>query len=232
MASNFNFQNSKGIPASAILAAAIAAHTSNAAYCHSIGDESQTSWEEAPEWQKDSALKGVLFIIENPTSGPEQSHESWLKEKEATGWKYGPVKNPEAKEHPCFVPYSELPHEQRVKDTIFQSVVRGMLSGFGIKDQAHHFINEPHTTRVQAVKSLRQQLDVTLGHMQLLNESPGYMAKQRPSRELSLAITKVEEGIMWLGKELGSMREPHPYPESRNPNSEKIEPTADGLKNH
>lgn len=228
----FNYDNTKGIPASAILAAAIAAHTSNAAYCHSIGDASQLPWEEAPDWQKESALKGVLFIIENPTSGPEQSHESWLKEKEATGWKYGPVKNPETKEHPCFVPYNELPFEQRVKDAIFQSVVRAMLSGFGIKDQSHHFINEYNTTRVQAVKSLRQQLDVVLGYMQLVASSNPHMPKQHPSRELSLAITKVEEGIMWLGKELGSMREPHPYPESRNPNSEKIEATADGLKNH
>lgn len=57
-------------------------------------------------------------------NGPEQSHESWLKEKADTGWKYGPVKDPEKKEHPCFVPYSELSEAQKKKDEIFVGVVR------------------------------------------------------------------------------------------------------------
>jgi hypothetical protein len=36
------------------------------------------------------------------------------------------VKNPDAKEHPCFVPYDELPAEQRTKDYLFQAVVRAL----------------------------------------------------------------------------------------------------------
>lgn len=41
----------------------------------------------------------------------------------AAGWKYGPVKDPERKEHPCFVPYDGLPPEQRAKDYLFRAVV-------------------------------------------------------------------------------------------------------------
>lgn len=57
---------------------------------------------------------------------PEQSHESWLAEKRAAGWKYGPVKDAGKKEHPCFVPYAELPAAQRVKDEIFVAVAKAV----------------------------------------------------------------------------------------------------------
>lgn len=108
-----------------------AAHEVNRAYCNSIGDSSQSSWEEAPEWQKQSAINGVHFHWESLQAGilppPSAFHDSWLAEKEQSGWKYGPVKDPEKKEHPCFVPYDQLPQEQKSKDYIFGSVVHQLL---------------------------------------------------------------------------------------------------------
>jgi hypothetical protein len=101
---------------------AAAAHEANRAYCLALGDTSQPPWAEAPEWQKTSARKGVLAALSGAT--PRQSHEGWLAEKEATGWKYGPVKDPEKREHPCFVPYDDLPPEQQRKDDVFVSTVR------------------------------------------------------------------------------------------------------------
>lgn len=102
------------------------AHEINRAYCNAIGDTSQPAWEDAPEWQRSSAEKGVAFIVANPDAAPSASHESWLEQKRADGWKYGPVKDPEKLEHPCFVPYDELPAEQRVKDHLFGAVVRSL----------------------------------------------------------------------------------------------------------
>lgn len=102
-------------------------HEANRAYCAALGDTSQLPWDDAPQWQKDSAITGVKFIVHNPDAGPSASHESWLAEKERDGWKYGPVKDPEAKEHPCFVPYDELPVEQKAKDYIFGAIVRAAL---------------------------------------------------------------------------------------------------------
>jgi hypothetical protein len=101
-------------------------HEANRAYCEGIGDTSQAQWENAPDWQRVSAVKGVEFTHANPDAPPSASHESWLAEKQATGWSYGPVKDPEKKEHPCFVPYGELPVEQRRKDALFQAVVRAL----------------------------------------------------------------------------------------------------------
>jgi hypothetical protein len=105
--------------------AARAAHEVNRAYCEAIGDASQVPWSQAPEWQRTSAINGVAGVIAGNT--PRQSHESWLEEKRATGWKWGRVKNPDAKEHPCFVAYDELPPAQRAKDALFVAVVRGVL---------------------------------------------------------------------------------------------------------
>ncbi len=104
------------------------AHEMNKAFCESIGDESQPSWEDAPEWQKTSAINGVKFHLDNPDASPSASHDSWLAEKEKDGWKYGAVKNPETKEHPCIVDYFDLPVEQRSKDYIFRQVVHSLKS--------------------------------------------------------------------------------------------------------
>lgn len=105
--------------------AAKTCHEVNRIYCASLGDFSQPSWEDAPEWQRQSARNGVLFHLTNPNAGPAASHENWLKEKTEQGWVYGPVKDPEAKTHPCCVSYDQLPMEQQVKDKLFIAVVKG-----------------------------------------------------------------------------------------------------------
>ena len=109
-----------------IEAIAKVAHETNRAYCQSIGDNTQMPWDQAPMWQKTSAVSGVQFHLDNPTAGPSGSHESWPKEKLAAGWKYGPVKDADKKEHPCCVEYSLLPVEQQVKDALFVGVVHAM----------------------------------------------------------------------------------------------------------
>ena len=102
------------------------AHEINRAYCIAFNDQSQLPWEEAPEWQKTSAINGVNFHLANPDAGPEASHNSWLKEKQEAGWVHGPVKDVEAKTHPCFVPFEALPLEQQAKDYLFRQVVHSL----------------------------------------------------------------------------------------------------------
>jgi len=79
--------------------------------------------------------------------------------------------------------------------------------------------------QIVAVKTLRRDIDVQI---QAVKSLP-------PSRECSLAITKLQEAVMWLGMELKRINEitgvgQNPYPNSKNPSNTKIEPTADGLK--
>ena len=106
------------------------AYNVNRAYCEALGDFSFSDWEEAPDWQRETCIAGVEFHLANPDASPSASHESWLAEKVATGWQYGPEKDPEKKEHPCMVAFNQLPREQRAKDYLFTAVVkslRGML---------------------------------------------------------------------------------------------------------
>lgn len=43
-------------------------------------------------------------------------HEVWAQTRIEQGWKYGEKRNDELKEHPCLIPYEELPEEERVYD--------------------------------------------------------------------------------------------------------------------
>lgn len=107
-------------------------HELNRTYCQQIDDQSQLPWDEAPEWQRTSAVNGVQFHLANPGAGPAASHESWLKEKTEQGWAFGSTKDVERKLHPCFVPYDQLPQEQKVKDTLFLSVVHALAPLLGV----------------------------------------------------------------------------------------------------
>lgn len=77
------------------------------------------------------------------------------------------------------------------------------------------------TEEIVANKQLRKDLDEKI---QQVKDLPA-------SRERSLAITKLQEAVMWLGMDLKRLNEADPYPHSKDPNTgDVIDPTADGLK--
>lgn len=76
-------------------------------------------------------------------------------------------------------------------------------------------------TEIVANKQLRKDIDEII---QKVKELPS-------SRERSIAITKLQEGVMWLGMDLKRLNDNNPYPSSKDPSTgSQIEPTADGLK--
>ena len=85
------------------------------------------------------------------------------------------------------------------------------------------------TTPVAETKQYRKDLDDVLQRLKL-SSIPTGPTPCRASRERSLAVTKIEEAIMWLGMDLKAQGTENPYPQSYNPESPVIEPTADGLK--
>lgn len=44
------------------------------------------------------------------------THEVWAAGRIADGWRWGPVRDDAKKEHPCLVPYDDLPEEERDYD--------------------------------------------------------------------------------------------------------------------
>jgi hypothetical protein len=105
---------------------AFVCHEVNRAYCRTLGDQSQKPWNEAEPWQRESAIKGVEFRLAHLSAPPSAQHDAWTADKLADGWKFGPVKDAEKKEHPCLVPFDQLPAEQQAKDFLFGYVVHAM----------------------------------------------------------------------------------------------------------
>jgi hypothetical protein len=87
---------------------------------------------------------------------------------------------------------------------------------------------EPSTVEWEIIqdKALRRDADEIIQRVKALP----------PSRERALAITKLQEGVMWLGMDLKRINEgapgsvANPYPNSKDPSNTKIDPTAEGLK--
>ncbi len=89
-------------------------------------------------------------------------------------------------------------------------------------------MNETYPIEMEITTNKQVRRDVDL-QIQVVKGMP-------PSRERSLAITKLQEAVMWMGMDLKRINElnpatcPNPYPNSKDPSNTKIEPTADGLK--
>ena len=79
---------------------------------------------------------------------------------------------------------------------------------------------------VSSMKGHRFEIDTQISQLKLWP----------PTRERAIAITKLQEAVMWLGMDLKRIGEANPgliadpYPHSKNPAVPTIEPTADGLK--
>lgn len=103
--------------------------------------------------------------------------------------------------------------------------VATQMTTFGVKEVLQV---TPSGNPTAESRGLRKQLDFSL---QIIK------AAKRTSRERSIAITKLQEAIMWLGMDLKAQKEEgihdgeNPYPNSYDPKSDApISPTADGLK--
>lgn len=82
-------------------------------------------------------------------------------------------------------------------------------------------VNISYEQEVIENKRLRKEIDEKIQQVKNLPQS----------RERSLAVTKLQEAVMWLGMDLKRLGEKDPYPLSKDPETgTQIEPTADGLK--
>ena len=104
------------------------AHEVNRAYCGALGDFSQKAWVDAPEWQRENFIRGVIFQQEHSNADAEETHDAWVQEKLAQGWMWGPIKDIRKQEHPCLMAYDDLPLEDRVKNFLFRGVVDVLLA--------------------------------------------------------------------------------------------------------
>lgn len=73
---------------------------------------------EINEDQMESLLNGIKYLDCYLEATAETNHENWMRMKEEQGWKYGKVKDFEAKTHPDLIPYEQLPEIEKRKDKL------------------------------------------------------------------------------------------------------------------
>jgi class 3 adenylate cyclase/tetratricopeptide (TPR) repeat protein len=68
----------------------------------------------------------------------EITHDNWLKQRLADGWRHGQSRNDLLKEHPCIVAYDELPESEKEYDRkISLGVIQAMLAlGYRVESPA------------------------------------------------------------------------------------------------
>jgi ryanodine receptor 2 len=48
----------------------------------------------------------------------ENTHDHWARQRLADGWTHGPKRDDPSKQHPCLVPYADLPESEKQYDRI------------------------------------------------------------------------------------------------------------------
>ncbi|MBQ6753982.1 MAG: Ryanodine receptor Ryr [Bacteroidales bacterium] len=64
-------------------------------------------------------------------------HDIWAENRIAQGWTYGEKRDDEKKQHPCLVPYEDLPEEEKLYDreTAMKTIKMIKKLGFQIIEQ-------------------------------------------------------------------------------------------------
>lgn len=66
------------------------------------------------------------------------NHEVWARQRMRDGWRYGPARNDERREHPSLVPYDELPDSEKRYDlnTVLGTLEATVALGYRIEKRA------------------------------------------------------------------------------------------------
>jgi RyR domain len=77
-------------------------------------------WDQRDEEFR-SQFVDVVAMMCGPDrkESPEELHDDWVEAYEEMGWKYGPVRDVEAKTHPDMIAYNQLEPREQIKDAVF-----------------------------------------------------------------------------------------------------------------
>lgn len=105
-------------------------HAGKRALCIRLADEVvDPEWDQITEAQRDSIRDRVRLMIEPDEHGtvglgaPHHVHNMWLRRKAQLGWCYGPIEDPDRKEHPGFMAWREMPPRFKRRDHLFFKLV-------------------------------------------------------------------------------------------------------------
>lgn len=93
----------------------------------------KTAYIPQPIFTDDVVLSPEIMELSERIA--ENVHEVWAQSRMAEGWTYGPVRDDVKKQHPCLVPYDELPEIEKEYDrNTSQETLKVILKlGFSIE---------------------------------------------------------------------------------------------------
>lgn len=71
-------------------------------------------YNPAPEMTDGIELPAEIMALAEEMA--KNTHEVWARNRMAQGWVYGPERNDAKKEHPCLIPYEQLPESEKEYD--------------------------------------------------------------------------------------------------------------------
>lgn len=95
----------------------------------------KTNYVPQPVDISDIQLPEELNILIEQMS--KNVHEVWAKNRIEQGWTYGEKRSDELKQHPCLIPYEELPEEEKDydRDTALGTLKLILKLGFKISKE-------------------------------------------------------------------------------------------------
>lgn len=108
------------------------AYEANRTLLLEMGEEISPPFNTASYLQINEVIQRVTNYLAGQTS--EDYHKSWVARKRDKGWVYGPALNNAAKTHPNMVNYHDLPSDQRLKDHMFETIVKAFKEGHEADD--------------------------------------------------------------------------------------------------
>lgn len=93
-----------------------------------------STWFDISEEEQNNVIAAVLQLVnklelmypderKNVEKLAKEQHDAWVESKKALGWVYGEVLDREAKTHPDMVEWDELSYTEKLKDSLFVTVV-------------------------------------------------------------------------------------------------------------
>ncbi len=74
-------------------------------------------------------LRGLTELL------ARNAHDNWARQRLSEGWRYGPERNDARQEHPCLVPYEQLPEAEKEYDrtTAMETIKAIIALGYRIE---------------------------------------------------------------------------------------------------
>ncbi len=100
---------------------------------------------KSPDLTTVAVPKDLIDLVEQLA---EITHDNWVRQRLADGWTHGQRRDDLLKEHPCIVPYDDLPESEKEYDRkISLGVVQGMLAlGYRVDPPARPALSGPACT--------------------------------------------------------------------------------------